>query len=167
MMAASPSLARPWNPDYKHSERERWICVYPAYINSKKTIAQGRVIPKSKAVDNPTYAEIKDVCSATGLNLGVENKAHPRELDPRDMRFRGRIRVHLKNDDGSPVKEQFPTRKQFTCAIINMPHHRRSLLLYLGEMIPKLKSRQQSQSCAQASSQQQSVSNKKKKGKKR
>jgi len=25
-----------------------------------------------QAVDNPTYAEIKDVCSATGLNLGVE-----------------------------------------------------------------------------------------------
>ena len=53
----------------------------------------------------------------------LQNKAHPRELDPRDMRFRGRIRVHLKNDDGSPVKEQFPTRKQFTCAIINVPHH--------------------------------------------
>ncbi|KAI0209921.1 Signal recognition particle 19 kDa protein [Lamellibrachia satsuma] len=72
MMAASPSSARPWNPDYKHSERERWICIYPAYINSKKTLAQGRIVPKSKAVDNPTYAEIKDVCSATGLNLGVE-----------------------------------------------------------------------------------------------
>ncbi|KAI0209922.1 hypothetical protein LSAT2_005357 [Lamellibrachia satsuma] len=69
------------------------------------------------------------------------------------MRFRGRIRVHLKNDDGTPVKEQFPTR--------------RSLLLYLGEMIPKLKTRQQSQSSAQASNQQQNVSNKKKKGKKR
>ena len=26
----------------------RWICVYPAYVNSKKTIQQGRKIPKSK-----------------------------------------------------------------------------------------------------------------------
>ena len=25
-----------------------------------------------QAVDNPTYAEMKDVCSATGLSLGVE-----------------------------------------------------------------------------------------------
>ena len=61
-----------------------------------------------------TYVIIS-VCSINNRGI-LQNKAHPRELDPRDMRFRGRIRVHLKNDDGSPVKEQFPTRKQFTCA---------------------------------------------------
>jgi hypothetical protein len=27
----------------------RWICIYPAYINSKKTLAEGRRIPKDKA----------------------------------------------------------------------------------------------------------------------
>jgi hypothetical protein len=27
----------------------RWMCIYPAYINSKKTLAEGRRIPKDKA----------------------------------------------------------------------------------------------------------------------
>lgn len=42
--------------------------------------------------------------------------------------YRGRIRVQLKNDDGSPFNTDFPTRD--------------SVLLHLGKMIPQLKSRQ-------------------------
>jgi signal recognition particle subunit SRP19 len=123
-------MARPWNPDFSHSDRERWICVYPAYINSKKTVLEGRKIPKTVSVENPSYSEMRDVCAAAGLTIGVENKVHPREYDPRDARFRGRIRIQLKTDDGMPIHETFPTRK--------------AVLLHLGEMIPKLKSRQQS-----------------------
>ena len=26
----------------------RWICIYPAYINSRKTVKEGRRIPKDK-----------------------------------------------------------------------------------------------------------------------
>merc|ERR1711862_202214 len=81
-----------------------------------------------KAVENPTYAELRDVCAAAGLTVGVENKVHPREPDSRDARFRGRIRVQLRDDDGTPLHEQFPNRQ--------------AILKYLGEMIPKLKSRQ-------------------------
>lgn len=44
------------------------------------------------------------------------------------MLFRGRIRVQLKNDDGSIFNPDFPTRD--------------SVLLHLGTMIPQLKSRQ-------------------------
>ena len=52
---------------------------------------------------------------------------HP--LDPsRDSVGQGRIRVQLKNDDGSLVNEKFPTRS--------------ALCIYACEMIPKLKSRQ-------------------------
>ncbi|MGH0182877.1 UNVERIFIED_CONTAM: hypothetical protein FKN15_010713, partial [Acipenser sinensis] len=35
----------------------RFICIYPAFINSKKTIAEGRRIPIDKAVENPTYGK--------------------------------------------------------------------------------------------------------------
>ncbi|KAK7474646.1 hypothetical protein BaRGS_00018823 [Batillaria attramentaria] len=151
MAQSVPQQARPWNPSFTHADRERWICVYPAYINSRKSVNQGRRIPKEKAVDNPSYTEIRDVCSAAGMVLGVENKTYPRELDPRDMKMRGRIRVQLKKEDGTPMMDQFPTRQ--------------SVYLYLGETIPKLKSRSQTQSAPQSSTQQtQGSKSQKKKG---
>lgn len=57
----------------------RWICIYPAYLNSKKTLAQGRRLPKDICVENPTHQEIRDVLFGTGLRIGVENKLYPRE----------------------------------------------------------------------------------------
>lgn len=57
----------------------RWVCIYPAYINSKKTRAEGRRITKQKCVENPTHQEIRDVLQAAGFRLGVENKLYPRE----------------------------------------------------------------------------------------
>lgn len=47
-----------------------------------------------------------------------------------ELLARGRIRVQLKNDDGTPLSPDFPTRD--------------SILFYVGEMIPQLKARQQS-----------------------
>lgn len=115
-----------WSPDKKHSDRERWICIYPAYINSKKTIAEGRRIPKDKAVDNPTHQEIRDILVAAGMKIGVENKLYSRERS-KELLYRGRIRIQLKNDDGSPINPDLPTRE--------------SIMLHLGQTIPKLKSR--------------------------
>ncbi|XP_067007594.1 signal recognition particle 19 kDa protein [Anabrus simplex] len=119
-------MATVWTPDKKHSDRERWVCIYPAYINSKKTLAEGRRIPKDKAVENPTHQEIRDVLASAGMKIGIENKIYSRERS-KELLYRGRIRVQLKNDDGSPVNSNFPTRD--------------SIMLYLGQMIPKLKSR--------------------------
>lgn len=107
----------------------RFICIYPAYLNNKKTIAEGRRIPISKAVENPTATEIQDVCSAVGLNVFLEkNKMYSREWN-RDVQYRGRVRVQLKQEDGSLCLVQFPSRK--------------SVMLYAAEMIPKLKTRTQ------------------------
>nr|BAN20859.1 conserved hypothetical protein [Riptortus pedestris] len=116
-----------WSPDKTHSDRERWICIYPAYLNSKKTLAEGRRVPKEKGVENPTYQEIRDVLSAAGLKVGVENKLYCREKS-KEMLYRGRIRVQIKNDNGSPLNPDFPTRE--------------SVMLHACAMIPKLKSRQ-------------------------
>nr|XP_033784992.1 signal recognition particle 19 kDa protein [Geotrypetes seraphini] len=110
------------------AELSRFICIYPAYINNKKTIAEGRRIPVEKAVSNPTCAEIEDVCKVAGFTSCIENKMFPREWN-RDVQFRGRVRVQLKKDDGSPCLAQFPTRK--------------SVMLYVAEMIPRLKTRTQ------------------------
>lgn len=105
----------------------RWICIYPAYVNKKKTRAEGRRLPKEKCVENPTHQEIRDVLAAAGLRVGVENKLYSRERIKEPL-FIGRIRVQLKNDDGTPCNDKFATRD--------------SVMEHLGEMIPKLKSRQ-------------------------
>jgi signal recognition particle subunit SRP19 len=92
----------------KHSDRSRWICIYPAYLNAKKTLAEGRKIPMAKAVENPTLNEIRDVLVNAGFQIEIEpGKVYPRELNKYENLSRGRLRVHLKNDDGTPVKENF------------------------------------------------------------
>lgn len=112
----------------KHSDPERWICIYPAYLNSLKTRQEGRLIHKDKCVPNPTYLEIRDVLMSAGFTPLLENKQYSRERS-RELEFRGRIRVPLRKDDGSILNEKFPTRE--------------SILIYLGESIPNLKSRTQ------------------------
>lgn len=79
-------------------------------MNSKKTRAEGRIVSKEKAVENPTYQEIRDVLSAAGLKVGVENKLYCREKS-KELLYRGRIRVQLKNDNGSPLNPDFATSK--------------------------------------------------------
>ncbi|KAK6727666.1 hypothetical protein RB195_005389 [Necator americanus] len=110
------------------SDEKRWVVIYPTYINSKRTTVQGRKIPKQLAVENPTSTEIRDVLAATGLNPVLERgKLHPREQD-REPENRGRVRVQLKNDDGTAFNKDYPTRA--------------ALLKYVASMIPKLKTRQ-------------------------
>ncbi|XP_065207453.1 signal recognition particle 19 kDa protein [Planococcus citri] len=110
----------------KHSEPGRWICIYPAYINSKKTIAEGRRIAKEKSVENPTIPEIMEVLSTSGLKALPENKQYSRERS-REFTVRGRVRVQIKNDDGTPCNPEFPSRE--------------SVMMYISINIPKLKSR--------------------------
>ncbi|XP_055688746.1 signal recognition particle 19 kDa protein [Lutzomyia longipalpis] len=153
MAAAAPPLT-PWSPDKKHSDRERWICIYPAYINSKKTRQEGRKLSKEHCVENPTYMEIRDVLAVANLRVGVENKLYSREKS-KELVHRGRIRVQLKNDDGTPFNPEYPTRD--------------SILIHLGRMIPQLKSRQGGKGGAEAasSSSTSSAPHKKGKGKRR
>ncbi|XP_053687679.1 signal recognition particle 19 kDa protein [Sabethes cyaneus] len=126
-MASAPVPLRPWNSALQHSDRERWICIYPAYVNRKKTRQEGRRIPKDNCVENPSIQEIRDVLQVLGLSVIVENKQYSREKS-KELAFRGRIRVQLKNNDGSSIQKDYPTRD--------------SLLLYIGKMIPQLKTRQ-------------------------
>uniref|UniRef100_A0A670J456 Signal recognition particle 19 kDa protein n=1 Tax=Podarcis muralis TaxID=64176 RepID=A0A670J456_PODMU len=131
MAWAAPSLP---------NDKSRFICIYPAYINNKKTIAEGRRIPLEKAVENPTPTEIQDVCAAVGLNVLLEkNKMYPREWN-RDAQYRGRVRIELKTEDGKLCQPQFPTRK--------------AVMLYAAETIPKLKTRTQKMGSSDQSLQQ-------------
>ncbi|XP_030372918.1 signal recognition particle 19 kDa protein [Scaptodrosophila lebanonensis] len=126
-MAASPPIRTNWHPNMKHSEVERWICIYPAYINSKKTRQEGRRLPKENCVENPTYIEIRDVLSVSNLHFAVENKQYSRERS-RELQFRGRIRVQLRNADGTLCNGEFATRE--------------SIMHHVASRIPQLKTRQ-------------------------
>lgn len=110
-----------------------------AVLDQQETLAEGRRLPKSKCVENPTYQEIRDVLDATGFKVGVENKLYPREQNKDSVLFRGRIRVQLKNDDDTPTNPEYPTRKA-------VMHH-------ICEMIPRLKSRTQRQGATEQAAQ--------------
>ncbi|KAF4522722.1 hypothetical protein B566_EDAN010928 [Ephemera danica] len=135
--------------DKKHSDRERWICIYPAYINSKKTRAEGRRIPVDKAVENPTHQEMRDVLAASNVKVGVERKIYSRERSKEPV-YWGRLRVQLKEEDGTPCHPDIPTRE--------------AVMLHLAQMIPQLKSRTQRPAAEQHSGAQASSSKKKGKG---
>ncbi|XP_017862726.1 PREDICTED: signal recognition particle 19 kDa protein [Drosophila arizonae] len=126
-MAASQPVRMNWHPNMKHNEVERWICIYPAYINSKKTRQEGRRLPKENCVENPTYVEIRDVLSVSNLQFVVENKQYCREKS-RELQFRGRVRVQLRNADGTLCNKDFSTRE--------------SVIKYVAGKIPQLKTRQ-------------------------
>jgi hypothetical protein len=60
------------NDDYYEMDVSRWVVIYPVYINSKKTLAEGRRISTSKACDNPTVVEISDCCQYLKLPCAIE-----------------------------------------------------------------------------------------------
>ncbi|GLD96423.1 hypothetical protein PINS_up005106 [Pythium insidiosum] len=102
---------------------ERFFMFYPNYINSKKTVQQGRRIPKDVSCEDPLAEEMSEVC--VYLNL-----PHVLELGKkyaRDWMVPGRIRVRLLKDDGSFENPEIQNRKQ--------------LMLKMAELIPKLQSR--------------------------
>ncbi|VUZ40139.1 unnamed protein product [Hymenolepis diminuta] len=119
--------SKPFSPNMLHSEKERWICIYPVYINSRVTRAKGRKVSVEQGVDNPKHTEICMILQNLGLNHIAENKVYSRERDPAETQNRWRVKVQLKNDDGTPCLPEYPTRM--------------SLLLHLGKTIPLLKTR--------------------------
>lgn len=97
----------------------RWIMIYPAYVNSKKTIQEGRRITKSKvsflhiicdgrhsivyyyiqAADNPTCAEMRDVCASQGLKVEVEvcyNLYNQEVTNDSEISYAFQLRNHCK-----------------------------------------------------------------------
>lgn len=136
-------------------EKNRFVTIWPNYLDSKKKLDEGRRIGKEKACERPLVEEISEVCQYFKLWHIIE----PYRMYPRDWSCTGRIRVRLKEDDGSPCNDKVPNKKE--------------LLLQASALIPKLASREKRlkeeeirrQQAAQGSSS--SGSSSKKKGKKK
>ncbi|CAL5221226.1 g3378 [Coccomyxa viridis] len=88
-------------------EHDKRVVIYPAYIDVKKTVAQGRRVSKSKACENPTAMEVVDCCNM-GLKLRAELEA---KTYCRDFLQYGRARIRLFDDDGKPANPSIPNRK--------------------------------------------------------
>lgn len=101
---AADGVADAASDAYKHDRR---CIIYPSYINSACTVQQGRRVPKDAACDAPNVLEIRDVLEKSMMMpCEVEDKSYSR-----DFWQRGRVRVTIKKEDGTPIAKEFPTRK--------------------------------------------------------
>ena len=117
---------------YFNKDMRNWIMIYPVYINSKREISRGRLLPLTQCVDNPTVKEIADVLSTNSFEFIFEDsKVHPKE-PLRDSLHIGRVRVRFwsEGENGrEALHAQFPTRKSlmaFVAEEISMIHGRQS-----------------------------------------
>mmetsp|Transcript_39923 Transcript_39923/g.69136 ORF Transcript_39923/g.69136 Transcript_39923/m.69136 type:complete len:167 (-) Transcript_39923:76-576(-) len=104
-------------------DTSKWNVLYPNYLNSKKTVPEGRRIPLPQAVEHPHAAEMAEICEF----LKIPHVLEMEKAYPRDWLIRGRVRLMLKTPEGA-----------FTHPEI---HNKKQLMLKMGELIPKLKSR--------------------------
>mmetsp|Transcript_2798 Transcript_2798/g.4664 ORF Transcript_2798/g.4664 Transcript_2798/m.4664 type:complete len:153 (-) Transcript_2798:67-525(-) len=101
----------------------KWNILYPNYINSKKTEAEGRRISVAKSVENPHVKEMAEICEYLKIPHVLEmDKAYPR-----DWLIPGRVRVLLKTPEGAFTHAEVQSKK--------------ALMIKMGELIPKLKGR--------------------------
>eukprot|EP00056_Hartaetosiga_gracilis_P008459 m.121144 g.121144 ORF g.121144 m.121144 type:complete len:139 (+) comp12920_c2_seq4:1472-1888(+) len=107
------------------SHKARWIVVYPAYIDATRSINKGRKIAKDVAVEKPDPRELIFASHANPnfpLTITLDGKAYPQ-----DYLVKGRLRVQLKNSDGTLVDENFPNRKSVYLFLANAIKEKREL----------------------------------------
>ncbi|KAI2809310.1 hypothetical protein RDWZM_003365 [Blomia tropicalis] len=105
-------------------EKRQWRTIYPQYINSNLTIERGRRLPKSKCVPDPRINEIADVMAVNSAKFDFvlcPEKCYCREVDKENPIARGFIKYRVKN-------ESFKNKRE--------------VLIFVAQLIPKLKSRQ-------------------------
>eukprot|EP00041_Stephanoeca_diplocostata_P020957 m.479615 g.479615 ORF g.479615 m.479615 type:complete len:159 (-) comp21703_c0_seq3:2068-2544(-) len=90
------------------TNKARWVCIYPSYIDANKTQAQGRKLAKEHCTELPHPAFIEQVLKSksSGLEFFIEGKAYCR-----DHFQKVRVRVRLFNADKSPANPSIKSRK--------------------------------------------------------
>ncbi|CAJ1329038.1 unnamed protein product [Effrenium voratum] len=102
----------------------KWNIIYPNYINSKKTVQEGRRVGLEKACEHPRAFEMAEVCEY----LKIPHVCEPDKAYPRDWLIRGRVRILLKTPEGAFTHPEIHTKKDVMCK--------------MGELIPKPSSRE-------------------------
>ncbi|BFU19994.1 SRP19, putative [Entamoeba histolytica HM-1:IMSS-B] len=76
-------------------DTSRWIVIYPAYIDSELTIAQGRKVSKEVSVKQPNVFDLKKACETLKVNFVLEKQRYSRQ-----QWVMGRVRIQLKDENG-------------------------------------------------------------------
>jgi signal recognition particle subunit SRP19 len=70
--------------------------IWPAYLDAGLSRSEGRRVPRSVAVPEPTVDEIARAAGQVGYDAAIEReKTYPREYEPR-----GRVLIMDADDDG-------------------------------------------------------------------
>lgn len=86
-------------PEQILAEAKKWRSIYPAYIDSSLTCAQGRRLGKSKCVLYPQLLEISEALQKLKLQHVVEgHKRYSKDLFKVD-----RIKVRILTDEKVPI----------------------------------------------------------------
>jgi len=83
------------------SQKRDMIVVWPAYLDSRKTRAQGRMVPKNVAVDIPTAEEIFEVSRDLNLQPILENA---KKMPQHSWERPGRVLVNRKEKKVKTLK---------------------------------------------------------------
>eukprot|EP00033_Pygsuia_biforma_P001797 GCRY01002009.1.p1 GENE.GCRY01002009.1~~GCRY01002009.1.p1 ORF type:complete len:132 (+),score=10.39 GCRY01002009.1:248-643(+) len=88
-------------------ELKKWVVLYPNFINLKKKTSEGRRIPLSLSVENPTCNDIAEACASLKLPHVIQSdKGYPR-----DPFTKGRVKVKLFLDENAtPVNPAIDKR---------------------------------------------------------
>jgi signal recognition particle subunit SRP19 len=68
-------------------------------------------------VDTPTVQEMRDVLQSANMVIGIERGFYSRETS-KEPQYYGRVRVQLKNDDGSLLSSDFPSSELSVFVVI-------------------------------------------------
>ena len=70
--------------------------IWPAYLDRELSRSEGRRVPRSSAVPEPTVDEIAQAAGQVGYDVVIEReKTYPREYEPR-----GRVVIENADDAG-------------------------------------------------------------------
>ena len=93
-----PSMAQQM-PEPQREIPKYFQCLYPIYFDKTRSRTEGRKVGSELAVENPLARDIMDAVQMLGLQAGLEAD----KLHPKDWANPGRVRVHLKSEDGRLV----------------------------------------------------------------
>ncbi|GBB95264.1 hypothetical protein RclHR1_02500013 [Rhizophagus clarus] len=100
------------------SAYKSWVCLYPIYFDSTKSVQKGRRVIKDIASPHPLAKDIAEIVK----NLGINCLYEPHKGHPSDWENPGRVRAQLFNEDKTPFKSEIPTRKElFKRVALSLP----------------------------------------------
>eukprot|EP00186_Timspurckia_oligopyrenoides_P003164 CAMPEP_0182444410 /NCGR_PEP_ID=MMETSP1172-20130603/2872_1 /TAXON_ID=708627 /ORGANISM="Timspurckia oligopyrenoides, Strain CCMP3278" /LENGTH=187 /DNA_ID=CAMNT_0024639959 /DNA_START=28 /DNA_END=591 /DNA_ORIENTATION=- len=94
-------------------DSSRWVVIYPAYLDKRRTESEGRKVSLEYAVNAPHAIEIFKVVASMGLQGHLElAKSYSR-----DFFVKGRVRVKLFDENHCPLRSDLCNRKALRIAI--------------------------------------------------